>query len=437
MLQPSTWPQIASRLAAEIGQNEYATWFSGSTLLASDDSSVTIGLPNAFVLTAAQRKHGDQVAHTVAEILGRPVKINFKTAAADSPPVGRDPAALTQPVSDKPQLRPQFSFDDFLVGPENQLANATARAIADGQSTFNPLFLHGPCGVGKTHLLRAIAASDRQGGPAIYSTMEQFTNQLVLSLRKNSPESLRNRYRSAQLVLFDDVYFVAGKKATQEELFHTIDCVAGNGGTVVLASDRCPSEMAELPDRLRSRFASGIVVDIQPPGFELRLAFIERRSQLGQIRFPAEAQAALAAANIPDFRKLAGLINRLLAQARLDSRQIDLNQVVSLLARYDQDGQSTRICPETIINQVASRMGVDSQLITGTSRKQQVVAARNLCAYLIRHLTNAPLTAVGESLGGRSHSTVLNALSRAQIALQNDPRLRVIAEQIGINPQAR
>ncbi len=431
MLRPTHWAKIADQLAASIGQREYSTWFSGSALLACDAESVTIGLPNAFVLAAAQRKHGIELERAVAAAAGRQLQVNYQTITRASGAGARSPQAPSPTTSGPtPTLQPPYSMDGFVVGSENQLAYAAAQAIVAGNNGFSPLFLHGPCGVGKTHLLRAIAAAAGRDRRPLYSTLEQFTNQLVSALRSNSPEKLRNRYRSADIVLFDDVYFVSGKRATQEELFHTFDTVAANGGAVVLASDRSPAEMDDLPNRLRSRFASGIVVDIQPPGFEMRLAFIEHLTLRADVDLDSDVRTILAASNIVDFRKLTGVFNRLVAEHHLRSEPITAGVVQRLLTNHDRAAATAASDPDAVIAAVARLCQVDAKLITGTSRRRAVVEARNLCAYAIREWTAHPLVAIGEYLGGRTHSTVLNAIRRADARLASDSATRRLYEQL-------
>ncbi len=418
-------------MAAEIGQNEFSTWFSRSALLASDEESVTIGLPNAFVLTAVQRKHGQCVERAVAECCGRALRVEFKTIGRSGKlpqlptpaarVVAQPTTAMTTPVA--PTLRSQYTLQDFVVGPENQLAHAVACAVADGRSKYNPLFVHGPCGVGKTHLLRAIAdaAGDRH---VVYATTEQFTNQLVSALRQNSPSKLRGHFRTAELLLIDDVYFVAGKKATQEELFHTFDAVAANGGGIVLASDRTPAEMDELPDRLRSRFASGIVVDIEPPGYELRLAYINHLVRRAETGLPDTICTALASIEIGDLRKLGGMFNRLIAEHQLKGIDPSLAHVDQLAAAANLEPLGQSIRATKIIDLVANHFQVERSLITGTARQKGVVVARNICVFLIRQLTDESLSAIGSMLGGRSHSTIINAQKRASDQIDRDARLR-------------
>ncbi|MDE2935696.1 MAG: chromosomal replication initiator protein DnaA [Chloroflexi bacterium] len=429
MLRSTNWPQVADKLADAIGQHEYSTWFSGSALLSSDSESITIGLPNAFVLAAAQRKHGAEVERVVAAAAGRQLQINYQTLAAGSTNGRTSHPTKPRAQPAPPILRAPYSMDGFVVGPENQLAHAAAQSIADGNNSFSPLFLHGPCGVGKTHLLRAIAAAAGRDRRSLYCTLEQFTNQLVSALRNNSPESLRKRYRSADIVLFDDVYFVAGKRATQEELFHTFDTVAANGGAVVLASDRSPAEMDELPARLRSRFAAGIVVDIQPPGFELRLAFVEHLVKRANVELPTGVRTALASSNIADFRKLTGIFNRLVAESRLRSESITTDQARRLLAHYD-DAAHAPVNPDAVIAAVARLCQVEIKLLAGTSRSRSVIEARNLCAFALRQFTDQPLAAIGQYLGGRTHSTILNAIRRADVRISQDRKTRVLFEEL-------
>ena len=430
MLQPVHWPEIASQLADAIGQREYSTWFSSSSLVHSDAESVTIGLPNAFVLAAAQSRHGPDLERAVAAAAGRVLRINYQTISGRQ--ISDDSAAAPEPAgrASAPTLQPPYSMDGFVVGPENQLAFAAAQAIAAGNNGFSPLFLHGPCGVGKTHLLRAIAAAAGRDRRPLYSTLEQFTNQLVSALRNNASESLRNRYRSADIALFDDVYFVSGKRATQEELFHTFDTIAANGGAVVLASDRSPTEMDDLPNRLRSRFASGIVVDIQPPGFEMRLAFIDHLARRAQIQIEPAVRAVLASSNIVDFRKLTGVFNRLIAEHHLRAEPITSAQARALLASHDHRAASGPPDPDELIAAVARLCRIEVKLITGTSRRRTVVEARNLCAYALREFTGRPLAAIGECLGGRTHSTILHAIRRADSRLARDPATQRIYEQL-------
>ena len=398
-------------------------------MLSSDSDSITIGLPNAFVLAAAQRKHGAQVERVVAAAAGRQLQVNYRTLAAGKTEAHNNHSTAPPTQAAPPILRAPYSLDGFVVGPENQLAHAAAQAIAAGNNSFSPLFLHGPCGVGKTHLLRAIAAAAGRDRRSLYCTLEQFTNQLVSALRNNSPESLRKRYRSADIVLFDDVYFVAGKRATQEELFHTFDTVAANGGAVVLASDRSPAEMDDLPNRLRSRFAAGIVVDIQPPGFEMRLAFAGHLAKRAGVDLPASVRTALASSNIPDFRKLTGIFNRLVAESRLRSESITGDHARRLLSHYD-DAAHTPVKPEAVIAAVARLCQVEIKLLAGTSRSRPVIEARNLCAFALRQFTDQPLTAIGQYLGGRTHSTILNAVRRADARISQDRQTRALFEEL-------
>jgi chromosomal replication initiator protein len=425
LLQSTNWPQVADQLADAIGQHEYSTWFSGSALLSSDSESITIGLPNAFVLAAAQRKHGAELERVVAAAAGRQLQVNYQTLAAAAQVDRTTPPITTRTQPTPPILRAPYSMDGFVVGPENQLAHAAAQAIAGGNNSFSPLFLHGPCGVGKTHLLRAIAAAASRDRRSVYCTLEQFTNQLVSALRNSSPESLRQRYRSAEIVLFDDVYFVAGKRATQEELFHTFDTVAANGGAVVLASDRSPAEMDDLPNRLRSRFTAGIVVDIQPPGFEMRSAFVEHLAKRAGVELPAAVRTTLAASNIADFRKLTGIFNRLVAESHLRSEPITRDHARRLLENYDHAPHAP-VDPDAVIAAVARLCQVDTKLLAGTSRSRSVIEARNLCAFALRQFTDQPLTAIGQSLGGRTHSTILNAIRRADARISQDQKTRTL-----------
>ena len=331
----------------------------------------------------------------------------------------------------------EFTFDTFVVGDSNKLAYAAARAVADAPAEhYNPLFIYGDSGLGKTHLIYAIAHEIRTKTPnakIVYIKGDDFTNELVEAIRSGKNVEFRSKYRDADLLLMDDVQFIAGRKQTQEEFFHTFNTLYESKRQIVLTSDRSPKEMQLLDDRLQTRFEWGLLVDVQPPDFETRLAIVKNKAaQWGSVI--DDDIAKYIAENVSsNVRQLEGAMNKILAYRDLIGKEMDeesANRAVRDMLRKSNEYIPTAA---SIIDEVSRFFGIDEAVVKGPSRSREAVTARQAAMYLVRRMTNLSTPDIGREFGGRDHTTVLHALEQVETKLQNDPGFAQTIKDITIN----
>jgi chromosomal replication initiator protein len=323
------------------------------------------------------------------------------------------------------QLNPYHNFETFVVGNHNRLAHAAALAIVDmpGQS-FNPLFIYGGVGLGKTHLLNAIGNSLRQKGfRLIYCSSEQFTNELISSIRNQSTDQFRAKYRQADVLLIDDIQFIGGKESTQEEFFHTFNHLHAAGKQVVLSSDRPPKALPTLDDRLRSRFEGGLQTDIAQPDFETRVAILQSKANRMGVPVPYDVLLLVAERVDSNIRELEGALNRLSMQARLTNQTLNLALAKSLLENLAP--QRLPCPPAGVVRIVAEHFGLRTEDLTGRKRTKEIANARQIAMYLLREENDLSLPAIGDQLGGRDHSTIRYGVERVAEDLDHDEGLRM------------
>lgn len=321
-------------------------------------------------------------------------------------------------------LRSGYTFDTFIVGSHNQLAHAAAASIADGPgNSFNPLFIYGGVGLGKTHLLHAVGnLAAARGSRVLYCTSEQFTNELITSIRGRGTEEFRSKYRQVDVLLIDDIQFIAGKESTQEEFFHTFNHLHTAGRQVVLSSDRPPKALATLEERLRSRFEGGLLTDISQPDFETRVAILQSKANKSGIRINADVLMLIAERVDSNIRELEGALNRMVVQARLFSNTLDLQLAESILRNLAP--QRSPRSPSIVIRIVAEHFHLTSDDMSGRSRTKEIANARQIAMYLLREENGMSLPSIGDQLGGRDHSTVRHGVEKINKDLESDEQLR-------------
>jgi chromosomal replication initiator protein len=321
-------------------------------------------------------------------------------------------------------LNPRYTFDAFVVGSGNRMAHAAAQAVAESPSQrYNPLFLYGGSGLGKTHLLHAIGHSLRQRGlTVVYVTSETFTNELIGSIRGQSQDAFRSRYRSVDVLLMDDVQFIAGKESTQEEFFHTFNSLHSANKQLILTSDRAPKNMVTLEDRLRSRFEWGLMTDIAPPDYETRIAILQQKVITLQAEVPADVIEFIAKQVQSNVRELEGALTRLIATAEMTGRAISVPTARDSLA--DLMNKRSHITPSQVIETVAKFYNISVPEMVSASRSKDLAQPRQLAMYLLRQETEASLPEIGGLLGGRDHSTVLHGVDRVRHRLETEEKLR-------------
>jgi chromosomal replication initiator protein len=321
-------------------------------------------------------------------------------------------------------LNPRYTFDSFVVGPGNRLAHAASMAVTENPAdAYNPLFVYGGVGLGKTHLLHAIGHTCQvQGLRVLYISSEEFTNDLIEAIRAHTTDAFRDKYRTSDVLLVDDVQFIAGKESTQEEFFHTFNTLHGTGKQIIVSSDRAPKAMSTLEERLRSRFEWGLIADIQPPDLETRIAILRTKSAACQAEVPNEILTLIASRIQSNIRELEGALNRVLALSNLTDQP--LTQDLAETALSNLLPQRSHLTPAQIIETVADHFGVQVTAFEGRSRSQAIARPRQVAMYLLREEIGTSLPQIGALLGGRDHTTVIYGCERIADLLEEDPDLR-------------
>ena len=426
------WDSILARLSGELSDMTIKTWFDEITVVTMEDSALVLHCSNPFKKNTVEARFLPHIKAALKDIFSTDleVKILSDEQLAAYHGVARDrPGNLFD--SDA------FTFETYVVGPQNKLAYAAAKAVAEKPAEgFNPLFIYGESGLGKTHLLYAIAHLMRSRRPEsriVYIKGDDFTNELVSSIRENRNAEFREKYRQADILLVDDIQFIAGKIQTQEEFFHTFNTLYESGKQIVLTSDRPPREMTQLSDRLMSRFESGLMVDVAPPDFETRLAIIHNKAALLGVKLPDEVMDYIAENVTTNVRQLEGTLNKILAYRDLLGDQVDEESVGRAVRDMLKRSNEYVPSPKVIISYICSYYNIDEETLRGQSRSRDVVAARQLAMYLIRRMHATPLDGIGKEFGNRDHSTILHSLDKVEKQMQTDPKFAERVKEITTN----
>ena len=420
------WHDIVEKLKEEFSETTVGLWFGSATIGSLDGDSVTIVAEDDFKKSIIEKKYLPVLERMFEELLGFKVEVRVDSATGDSdarseerlfvtsaPPARPAPAAQEKPAAG-PNLRSEYTFDNFVVGSSNQLAQAAAYAVAQHPAElYNPLFLFGPSGLGKTHLLFAIMNEVRKLHPnfnILYVTSEEFTNELIdaLALRQNRNLAFKEKYRNVDMLLVDDVHFIAGKYSVQEEFFHTFNALYNEKKQIILTSDRPPRDISYLESRLQTRFESGLMADIQPPDTELRAAIFKMKTQLLGIRLDNEVLTYLSENITNNVRQIEGALKRLRAQSFITGEPISKAMAADVLKDFFTTDGAERVTIEKVFSFVSRRYGFSTEDIRGKKRTSDIVYVRHIAMYLCTEYTGLSLKAIGRQFG-RDHSTVINA----------------------------
>lgn len=328
----------------------------------------------------------------------------------------------------------EFTFDTFIVGSSNKFAHAASLAVSTNPGkSYNPLFIYGNSGLGKTHLLHAIKNEIIKNDPekrVIYVNGEDFTNEIIEAIRMNTTNDFRQKYRKSDVLLVDDIQFIAGKESTQEEFFHTFNTLHESNSQIVLTSDRPPKDIKTLEDRLRSRFEWGLIADIQPPDFETRIAIIKRKAELLEMNLPNDVVEYIATKLKTNIRQLEGVVKKLKAKNQLYGEKITINVAQKTISDILNNDQPPPLTVEKIIDEVARTFGVSSDDIRSSKRNSNISNARQIAIYSVREITGLSMKVIGEEFGGRDHSTIVYAISQIEKNMAKDPKLKSTVEDI-------
>jgi chromosomal replication initiator protein len=426
------WQDALRHLAQHVSRANYTTWLEGTEGIRLNDNTLTVGTRSEFVTEWLQRRLRPLIVRTLTDLAEEPLEVSFEPlrAADNSAQALRTASEATAPEargnSPRPRLRERYTFETFVVGPANRLAAAAAQGAANAPGRlYNPLFFYGDAGLGKTHLLHAIGhAALEQGLRVIYTSAEQFTNQLITAIQQRTQEDFRDRYRSVDVLLIDDIQFIAGKEQTQTEFFHTFNDLHQSGRQIVITSDKSPALMPNLEDRLRTRFEWGMIADIQPPDMETRIAILRSKAQEQHAQVPDGVLQLIATRFTSNIRELEGSLTRVLAYSRLTSEPLTPELVQSALASLEPSEPRLPPSPDLIIDVVCRYFVLERDTLLSKSREKRVAYPRQLAMYLMRELAHRSLVEIGHSLGGRDHSTVHHGWRKMERSLAIDPETK-------------
>ena len=439
------WLAALGELQLGLTRANFDTWFKETSIVSEEDDVYCVGVPNAFAREWLESKYRAQVRQALQHILGRTVDVRFVTATggpaasrtASGPRPGASGASQPAPTERREPgttavLNSRYTFSTFVVGSNNRLAHAAALSVAERPGhSYNPLFIYGGSGLGKTHLMHAIGHSVMSRHPrkrVAYATSEKFTNEFINAIRTQKTEEFRDRYRRIDVLLIDDIQFIAGKEGTQDEFFHTFNAIHEEGKQIVLTSDRPPKAISHLEDRLRSRFEWGLTADISVPDLETRIAILRAKAEAQNVAVPPPVIDFLAQRIVSNVRELEGALTRIVAYATLNAVPITTDLAQSMLQQILHNPRRQSLSPEKIVETVARYYQVPIDQLRGKARDKQIVLPRQIAMYLMREETEAPLLRIGGALGGRDHSTVLHGCDKIEREMaQNDDFRREVS----------
>jgi chromosomal replication initiator protein len=444
------WRAALGELQVSLSPANFETWLRDTQLVDVDDQRFRIAVPNGFAKDWLETRYRSLISQTLARIVGYSVQVEFAVQGTDGIPAapgeqtgaaaGPQPAAA--PVRLEPtrvggeggttNINPRYTFTNFIVGSANRLAHAASLSVAERPGhAYNPLFLYGGVGLGKTHLMHAIGNQVIAKFPrkrVVYATSEKFTNEFITSIQQGKIDEFRARYRRIDLLLIDDIQFIADKERTQEEFFHTFNAIHEDGKQIVLSSDRPPKAILTLEERLRSRFEWGLIADLTAPDLETRIAILRAKSEEGAVPITSDVIEFIARKVVSNIRELEGALNRIVAYASMGAMPISIELAQAVLSNVLYNPKKRQVTPERIAMAVADYYGVQMEALKGQKRDKAIVTPRQVAMFLMRQETDVSLLRIGAELGGRDHSTVLHACDKiTRESAVNDELRREIA----------
>ncbi len=427
------WNHVTKRVSGDLPGQAFERFIRPLKPISSSDESVTISTPGKFVQEWVNARCLGMLESYLSDELGRPIRIELAWEAREKPASKPMEAIIAPAIVETSVFRPndRYTFDSFVVGQSNRMAHAGAKAVAaEPGSRYNPLFICGPSGLGKTHLLHAIAREILARNPKFnlaYVTAQQFAEEFVNALQNNRVESFRRSQRNVNLWLIDDIQFVAGKDKTQEEIFHTFNHLYSLGKQIVVCSDRAPRELHLMDERLRSRFEAGLVADIQMPDTETRCAIIQSKAAQDRLDLGHDVAFYLAE-NVPgNIRQLEGALTRLAVQASLEERTLELEIAQTMVEKYFR-GSLEKPDVNEIISMVGRQFKISTDEITGVSRKAPIVEARHVAVYITREITGDSWKHIGSQFGNRDHTSMMHGYQKVQELMLQDKKLKTMVK---------
>jgi chromosomal replication initiator protein len=451
------WKAALAELERKISKSAFDNWFKQTAVAWVEGSEVLITGPNVFSVQTIQNRYGNHIEQALSAQLNRPVTARFVVAGQehtvqeqDRQPrnTGKAESRAAAPrhrangdtnadvrirqgrlePAAAGGLNPRLRYDNYVVGSSNQLAHAASLVVAENPGQlYNPLFVYGGVGLGKTHLLHAIGHRALEINPdltILYVTSETFTNEVINAIRAQKMEEFRARYRSIDILMIDDIQFIAGKESTQEEFFHTFNTLHQNGKHIIISSDKPPRAIASLEERMRSRFDGGLTADVQSPDYEMRTAILRAKAEELKVRLPDDVVQYVAHKDQTNIRELEGALNKILMMAQLYRRPLTLQLAMESLTDSSISQRRAGVTIQDVLDAVMDYFKVTEKDLSGRDRKREIVVPRQIAMYLLREETAAPLKDIGRSLGHRDHTTVLHGIEKVEQSLEKDTVLR-------------
>lgn len=438
-----TWKEVYNIIKENVSEQNFETWIKPLRIMSIDEQDARIAVPNRFFRDWLMDNYQNVIADSLRAATGRSYRIDFvityekrQENISMSPPAEKDSRQPKKSLRVQPltSLNPNYTFERFVIGASNQFAHAASVAVAEQPAkTYNPLFIYGGVGLGKTHLLNAIGLHTLTTNPdmnVVYVSAEAFMNELINCIRFDKMPKFREKYRNIGCLLIDDIQFIAGKDRTQEEFFHTFNSLHDSGKQIVVTSDKFPKEIPNLESRLRSRFEWGLIADIQPPEIETKVAIIEKKAQENNISLPANVAYYIASNAESNIREMEGFLLRTVAYASLKHREIDMELVRDVLKHVISTNSRQEVSIDDIIKVVGAKLDVKTSDIKSRKKNKNIVAARQICMYLARKLTNFSFPDIGDKIGNRDHSTVIYSCNKVEKLIETDMKMEKIVADL-------
>lgn len=433
------WAKTLETIKSELSEVSFNTWIKSCEPISISNNTIKISVPNSFTQDILNKRYKDLVANSIKAVCSKLYNIEF-IIFSETPEKEhieektKKSKAITVNDEMSSTLNPKYTFDSFVIGNSNRFAHAASLAVAEAPAkAYNPLFIYGGVGLGKTHLMHAIGHYILEGNPnakVVYVSSEKFTNELINSIKDDKNEEFRSKYRNVDVLLIDDIQFIAGKERTQEEFFHTFNALHDANKQIILSSDRPPKEIPTLEDRLRSRFEWGLIADIQVPDFETRMAILKKKADVENLNVANDVLGYIASKIKSNIRELEGALIRIIAYSSLTNREVSVDLAAEALKDIISKKQGKHITIDAIQDIVANYYNLRIEDLKSQRRTRSVAYPRQIAMYLSRKLTDMSLPKIGEEFGGRDHTTVIHAYEKISENLKTDDSLQHTIENI-------
>ncbi len=425
------WKNSLNLIKTELTDVSFNTWFKPVKPIAMNGQRIILLTPNEFAKGILESRYSNLIINAVKEITSKDYELEFILPGSEQyfRISQSNPQNTNKEVFDDLNLNPKYVFDTFVIGNSNRFAHAASLAVAEAPAkAYNPLFIYGGVGLGKTHLMHAIGHYILNQNPntkVVYVSSEKFTNELINSIRDDTNVAFRNKYRNVDVLLVDDIQFIAGKERTQEEFFHTFNALHEANKQIIISSDRPPKEIPTLEDRLRSRFEWGLIADIQPPDLETRIAILRKKAEIEGIDVPNEVMVHIANKIQSNIRELEGALVRIVAYSSLTNKEVTIELASEALKDIFSASKSKQITPSLIKEVVSEYYGIKVEDLDSKKRTRSISYPRQIAMYLCRELTDLSLPKIGEEFGGRDHTTVIHANEKISKEIETDPDVKM------------